>query len=96
MKMPTNWTLSGQATFIVFDISLFNTTNDLKSNPFEDGRNNEYHGGAARKDLLHVLDGPIMMIKAKKIKKVMQRFVQATWAESSSRNSKIPFAFDLS
>lgn len=61
-------------TFNVTDFSLFDTGEGMRSNLFEERRNNEYHKGHASKDskdFLHVPDRPIRLSREKNIKEAM-------------------------
>ena len=71
------------ATFNVSDLSPFDVSEDLRSNPFEEKRNDGNQGEPSLKNPLQVLDRPIIRSRAKKIKEAMQGLVQSTWEEAS-------------
>ena len=83
MDLPSEYNVS--TTFNVVDLSLFDVGEDSWSNPFEEREKDESFGGSIGEvtvhDPLNVPDGPIIRLRAKKIKEVMARLVQPTWAE---------------
>ena len=81
------------ATFNVVDLSLFDVSEDLRSNPFEERGKDESFGGLIGEVIVHdplnVPDGPITRSRAKKIKEAMVGLVQSTWAEFGYPVNKI-------
>ena len=71
------------ATFNVSDLSLFDVGNDSRMNPFEERRNDE-NQQAPLKDPLHVLVGPIIRARSKKIKEALNGLIQEIWTDSKT------------
>ena len=75
------------ATFKVFDLSLFDVSDNSRMNPFEE-RGNDKNQQAPLKDPLHVPIGPITRARFKKIK-ALNGPIQEIWAESKMGHSKV-------
>ena len=66
------------ATCNVYDLSPFDAGSDSRMNPFKERVNDVIRSAQSFKDLLLVPKGAITTARAKKIKKAMQGFIQAT------------------
>ncbi|KAL5738577.1 hypothetical protein ACOSP7_031338 [Xanthoceras sorbifolium] len=84
--------LSGEynvsASFNVSDLSPFDVGDDLRTNPFQEGGNDENKGVAPR-DPLHVPIGPITRARAKRFKEALNGLIQDTLADSELLKLKI-------
>jgi hypothetical protein len=60
----------------------------LRTNPFQEGGNDE-NKGAAPRDPLHVPVGPITKARAKRFKEALNGLIQDTWADSELLKSKM-------
>ena len=90
LDLPGEYNIS--ATFNVADLSLFDAGDDSRTNPFQQGGNDENLSSPTSKDPLHVPVGPITRLRATKIKQAMQGFMQAWMDEYSSARSKTQFS----
>ncbi|KAL5801024.1 hypothetical protein ACOSQ3_032656 [Xanthoceras sorbifolium] len=76
------------ASFNVSDLSPFDVGDDLRTNPFQEGGNDE-NKGAAPRDPLHVPIGPITRARAKRFKEALNGLIQDTWADSELLKPKM-------
>ncbi|KAI9200221.1 hypothetical protein LWI28_004400 [Acer negundo] len=76
------------ASFNVSDLSPFDVGDDLRTNPFQEGGNDE-NKGAALRDPLHVPAGPITRARAKRFKEALNGLIQDIWSDSEVLKSKM-------
>ncbi|KAI9153187.1 hypothetical protein LWI28_007432 [Acer negundo] len=76
------------ASFNVSDLSPFDVGDDLRTNHFQEGGNDENKEAALRGPLL-VPAGPITRVRAKRFKEALDGLIQDTWADSEVLNSKM-------
>ena len=86
LDLPGEYNVS--ASFNVSDLSPFDVGDDLRTNPFQEGGNDE-NKGAAPRDPLHVPVGPITRARAKRFKEALNGLIQDTWADSELLKSKM-------
>ncbi|KAL5739350.1 hypothetical protein ACOSQ2_028530 [Xanthoceras sorbifolium] len=86
LDLPGEYNVS--ASFNVSDLSPFDVGDDLRTNPFQEGGNDE-NKGAAPRDPLHVPIGPITRAKAKRFKEALNGLIQDTWADSELLKPKM-------
>ncbi|KAI9173666.1 hypothetical protein LWI28_004589 [Acer negundo] len=86
LDLPSEYNIS--ASFNVSNLSSFDVGDDLRTNPFQEGGNDE-NKGAALKDPLHVPVRPITRARAKRFKEALNGLIQDTWADSEVLKSKI-------
>ena len=81
------------ATFNIFYLSLFNVGDDSRTNPFEEGGNDEIQGHKlandeiqdhrlASKDPLHIRGGPITRLLAKRMQEALSGLIEDVWAKT--------------
>ena len=75
------------AIFNAPDLSPFDVGDNLRTNYFEEGGNDENQ--QALKDPLHVLVGPITRARSKKIKEALNGLIQDISADSTMGHSKL-------
>jgi hypothetical protein len=76
VDLPSEYSVS--ATFNVSDLSLFDISDNLRSNPFEEREDDAIQPS---KDLLEVVVGPVNRLRAKKFKEAFNGLLQETWAK---------------
>ncbi|KAL5801030.1 hypothetical protein ACOSQ3_032662 [Xanthoceras sorbifolium] len=86
LDLPGEYNVS--ASFNVSDLSPFDVGDDLRTNPFQEGGNDE-NKGAAPRDPLHVPIGPITRARAKRFKEALNGLIQDTWADSELLKPKM-------
>ncbi|KAL5752228.1 hypothetical protein ACOSQ2_022735 [Xanthoceras sorbifolium] len=86
LDLPGAYNVS--ASFNVSDLSPFDVGDDLKTNPFQEGGNDEDKGAAPR-DPLHVPIGPITRARAKRFKEALNGLIQDTLADSELLKPKM-------
>ncbi|KAI9195041.1 hypothetical protein LWI28_011093 [Acer negundo] len=64
------------------------TSDDLRTNPFQEEGNDE-NKGAILRDPLHVSAGPITRARDKRFKEALNGLIQDTWANSEVLKSKM-------
>ncbi|KAL5820915.1 hypothetical protein ACOSQ3_022797 [Xanthoceras sorbifolium] len=88
LDLPGEYSVS--ASFNVSDLSPFDVGDDLRTNPFQEGGNDE-NKGAAPRDPLRVPVGPITRARAraKRFKEALNGLIQDTWADSELLKPKM-------
>jgi hypothetical protein len=82
VDLPGKYSVS--VTFNVFDFTLFDVGDDLRSNPFEERGDDADQPNTKlnhAKDSLEVPSGPITRARAKKLKKALNEVVQNIWSK---------------
>ncbi|KAI9194093.1 hypothetical protein LWI28_003055 [Acer negundo] len=86
LDLPGEYNVS--ASFNVSDLSPFDVGDNLKTNPFQEGGNDE-NKEAAPRDPLHVLASPIIRAWAKRFKETLNGLIQDTCADFEVLKSKM-------
>ena len=90
LDLPGEYNVS--ATFNVYNLSLFDVDDDLRTNPSQDERNDASTTNKWSVDPIQVPVGPVARARAKKFKETLNAFIQHIWAEESlwrpQRNDK--------
>ena len=86
LDLPGEYNVS--TSFNVSNLSPFDVGDDLRTNPFQEGGNDE-NKEATQRDPLHVPVGPITRAKAKRFKEALNGLIQDTWADSELLKSKM-------
>jgi hypothetical protein len=76
VDLPSEYGVS--ATFNVADLSLFDVGEDFRSNPFEEREDDAIQ---APKDLLEVLVGLVIRLRAKRFKEAFNGLLQDMWVK---------------
>ena len=80
---PDDYNVS--AIFNVFNISLFDVDEDLRTNPFKERGNDENYQGNTVKtstDHLHIHEGPIIRARAKKVQATFNGLIEKMWTKN--------------
>lgn len=83
LDLPCEFNVS--ATFNVINLSPFGVGKDLRTNPFQEGGNDENISVAPR-DPLHVPIDPIIRVRAKRFKEALNGLIREIRAETTMVN----------
>ena len=85
LDLPGEYNVS--ATFNVSDLSPFDVSDDLRTNPSQEEGNDECTANKWSADLIQVPIGPVTRVRAKRFKEILNAFIQSIWVEESSWRS---------